>query len=272
MVKAVAYIRVSTEEQAREGRASLPAQRARLEAYAQEQELEIVEWYEDAGVSAYKETANREGFNSAIGRALAGDINAFLVLDMSRFYRDSYKAAHYTHLLASSGITLHTVAQQADTATPEGELMQWLNMGLARLESRQNAARVIRAQKQNLEMRDAETGWAYQNGGQPLFGYTALRRPAGRNRKGAVAYKQLWVLDEAKSLVARCTAGREKCWSGGLLEKVTTSSPHGLRPPVSLHCVAPSGPRAPSPTCSGSLPCCAIRAGRSGTCTTSAAS
>jgi hypothetical protein len=87
-------------------------------------------------------------------------------------------------------------------------------MGLARLESRQNAARVIRAQRQNLEMRDAETGWCYQNGGQPLFGYAPLRRPAGRNRKGAVAYKQLWVLDESE------VAGKERWeWAREMLDR-----------------------------------------------------
>ena len=45
------YLRVSTEDQAREG-FSLPEQKERLEAYCKFNGYEIVEYYEDAGISA----------------------------------------------------------------------------------------------------------------------------------------------------------------------------------------------------------------------------
>ena len=45
------YMRVSTEDQAREG-FSLPEQKERLEAYCKFKGYEIVDYYEDAGVSA----------------------------------------------------------------------------------------------------------------------------------------------------------------------------------------------------------------------------
>ncbi len=49
--KTVAYLRVSTEKQADKG-VSLDAQRAKVEAYAQLYELDLVEVVVDAGVSA----------------------------------------------------------------------------------------------------------------------------------------------------------------------------------------------------------------------------
>ena len=45
------YMRVSTEDQAREG-FSLPEQRERLETFCKFKGYEIVDYYEDAGISA----------------------------------------------------------------------------------------------------------------------------------------------------------------------------------------------------------------------------
>ena len=45
------YLRVSTEDQAREG-FSLPEQRERLETFCKFKGYEIVDYYEDAGISA----------------------------------------------------------------------------------------------------------------------------------------------------------------------------------------------------------------------------
>ena len=49
-VRAIGYIRVSTEEQAREG-ISLENQRAKIEAYCSLSDLELIEVIEDAGKS-----------------------------------------------------------------------------------------------------------------------------------------------------------------------------------------------------------------------------
>ena len=45
------YLRVSTEDQAREG-FSLPEQKERLESYCKFNNYKIVDYYEDAGISA----------------------------------------------------------------------------------------------------------------------------------------------------------------------------------------------------------------------------
>lgn len=52
-VRAGLYMRVSTEDQAREV-FSLPKQKERLEAYCKLNNFEIVDYYEDAGISAKK--------------------------------------------------------------------------------------------------------------------------------------------------------------------------------------------------------------------------
>lgn len=60
MEKAICYIRVSTEEQARAG-VSLEAQEEKLRAYCQLQGLEILEIVREEGVSASKPLGTRPG-------------------------------------------------------------------------------------------------------------------------------------------------------------------------------------------------------------------
>lgn len=64
MKKAVAYLRVSTESQVREG-TSLEAQRAKIEAWATVHDHELICIEEDAGISG-KLIRNREGLQRAI--------------------------------------------------------------------------------------------------------------------------------------------------------------------------------------------------------------
>lgn len=49
------YMRVSTEDQAREG-FSLPEQKERLESFCKFKGYEIIDYYQDAGISAKKVT------------------------------------------------------------------------------------------------------------------------------------------------------------------------------------------------------------------------
>ena len=50
-MRAVAYMRVSTADQAGEDRYGLPAQREVIVAYAQAHDIEILGWYADEGLS-----------------------------------------------------------------------------------------------------------------------------------------------------------------------------------------------------------------------------
>ena len=60
--KAIGYIRVSTDEQAREG-ISLENQRAKIETYCSLNDLELAEIIEDAGKSG--KDLNREGMQAS---------------------------------------------------------------------------------------------------------------------------------------------------------------------------------------------------------------
>ena len=76
-MKAIAYVRVSTEEQATEG-VSLEAQTKTLEAYATMKNIELVDIVADQGVSAGKKLSTRRGGNRVAELARKGKVDAVL--------------------------------------------------------------------------------------------------------------------------------------------------------------------------------------------------
>ena len=82
--RAVAYLRVSTEKQADKG-VSLDAQRAKVTAYAELYDLELVEVIVDAGVSA--KTLDRPGLGRALAMLRKGAADALLVVKLDRLTR-----------------------------------------------------------------------------------------------------------------------------------------------------------------------------------------
>jgi site-specific DNA recombinase len=83
-MKAVAYLRCSTEDQATRG-VSLEAQRAKVEAYAGLYDLQLVAVVEDAGVSA--RTLDRPGLQKALAMLARGEAQALIVLKLDRLTR-----------------------------------------------------------------------------------------------------------------------------------------------------------------------------------------
>jgi site-specific DNA recombinase len=83
-MKAVGYIRVSTDEQANEG-VSLDNQRKRIEAFCIAKEWELVNLYEDAGKSG--KDLNRDGIQKLIKDSCKGLFEAVIVYKVDRISR-----------------------------------------------------------------------------------------------------------------------------------------------------------------------------------------
>ena len=87
-VRAGLYMRVSTEDQAREG-FSLPEQRERLETFCKFKGYEIVDYYEDAGISA--KTGNyRPEFERLKEDIKSRRINTIIALKLDRITRSIF--------------------------------------------------------------------------------------------------------------------------------------------------------------------------------------
>ena len=156
MDKAVCYIRVSTEEQAREG-VSLEAQEERLRAYCKMTGLEVVEMIREGGVSATKLLKDRPGgkiLTELINNKKANHVVAF---KLDRLFRNAEDALHQTKEWDKKGVTLHLVdmgGQALNTKSAMGRFFLNVMAGFAELERNLIAERTATAlnhKKKNLE-------------------------------------------------------------------------------------------------------------------------
>jgi predicted site-specific integrase-resolvase len=92
-MKAAGYIRVSTEDQAKEG-VSLENQKAKIRAYAELKDLELTEIIEDAGISA--KNLRRPGMQRVLQLARSGEIKAVIVFKLDRMFRSTVDALETT--------------------------------------------------------------------------------------------------------------------------------------------------------------------------------
>jgi site-specific DNA recombinase len=123
-MKAVGYIRVSTNEQARES-VSLDNQRARIEAYCLYKHFELIDMIEDAGISGGK-NKGRPGFMVLLDRIESNGIEAIVLYSLERLSRDMLTLLALERFLDERDIELHTVEGQVDTSMPDG----WLNVAM----------------------------------------------------------------------------------------------------------------------------------------------
>jgi len=194
--RAYVYIRVSHEDSA-DRRTSLETQRRDTERYASREGIEILEWFEEPGKSAFKDAEKRVEFGRMIRQA-KGDprVSLILVWKSDRFSRDRYQAATIKGELAASGIRVVSVLEPYDSTTTSGIVLESVTDAMNQIRSIEIGQVTHRSLLVNCEMRDAESGWAYKNGGLAQFGYKNHRVYADSYRKYQRISHCIWLLDD----------------------------------------------------------------------------
>jgi site-specific DNA recombinase len=136
-MKAVTYVRVSTDEQATEG-VSLDAQAAKLAAWANLNDAEIIGSYSDAGISGCRE--DRPGLTAAIAHACKEGA-VVVVYSLSRLSRSTTLTIKLADELAKHGADLVSLSEKIDTTTAAGRMVFRLLSSLAEFERDQIAER-----------------------------------------------------------------------------------------------------------------------------------
>lgn len=126
------YVRVSTDEQARDG-VSLDAQRSRVRAYAEAKGLVMVDVLADEGASG--KTLDRPALSDLLQRCRNGEVAHVVVWRLDRLTRCTrHLLALVEDLFLSRQIELHSVSESLDTSTPHGRFVLTLFGGLAQME------------------------------------------------------------------------------------------------------------------------------------------
>jgi DNA invertase Pin-like site-specific DNA recombinase len=186
---AVLYIRVSTDEQVRQG-VSLGAQEERLRAYCTMRGLEVVDVIRDEGVSAFKHLHTRPGGAALLQAIAAGKAAHVVALKLDRLFRNAADALALTEKWNRAGVALHLVdmgGAAMDTASPTGRMMLTMLAGFAEFERALISERTAQALTYKRDQRQAyaPTPYGYRRKGARLEAHRRELATVERIRKWA---------------------------------------------------------------------------------------
>lgn len=119
-MKAIGYVRVSTEEQANSG-LSLDMQKTKIRAQAEALGFELIEVIEDAGRSG--KDLHRPGAERLLEQVRARAVDAVIVLKLDRLTRSVRDLGFLLDLFTKSNVAFIAVVDAINTATASGRFM-----------------------------------------------------------------------------------------------------------------------------------------------------
>ena len=152
-MKAIGYIRVSTEEQAKNG-ISLDMQRAKIEAYAALEDMDLVETVADEGLSGCS-IKGRPGIQKVLEMVKAKQINAVIVYKLDRLARNTIEALQVAKLMDRHGVALHSITEKLDTKSAMGRFFFTLMASIAEMERGIIGERICAAMSRKREKGEA---------------------------------------------------------------------------------------------------------------------
>jgi len=133
------YMRVSTEDQAKEG-FSLPEQRERLEMFCKFKGYEVIDYYEDAGISA-KTGNHRPEFERLKEDIKARKINTIVALKLDRITRSIYDWENLMTFLDENEAYIDCVNDEINTTNANGKMISRLLMSVSQNEIERTSER-----------------------------------------------------------------------------------------------------------------------------------
>ena len=159
------YLRVSTEDQAREG-FSLPEQKERLETFCKFKGYEIVDYYEDAGISV--KTGNyRPEFERLKEDIKSKRINTIIALKLDRITRSIFDWEKLMTFLDENDAYIDCANDEVNTTNANGKMVSRLLMSVSQNEIERTSERtkvgLAGAIKQGHLPSQAPLGYKHEN-------------------------------------------------------------------------------------------------------------
>lgn len=222
--RAVAYLRVSTDEQ----HLGPEAQRAALEAWAAREGVVVVAWHTDAGVSGATPIAHRPGLTAALADLAVHGAGLLAVSRRDRLARDVMAAAMTERLAADAGARVVSAAGEGTEGgdDPAAALMRRMVDAFAEYERALIAARTRAAMAAM-----ARRGEAI---GHPRLGFRVVDgRPVVDTAEAEMVARAVTLRGEGLSLRALA----ERLTAEGYATRA--GRPHNLRSVSALLAAAP---------------------------------
>ena len=120
MLKSAVYVRVSTDEQAREGY-SIRAQIDKLKSYVQIKEWGLYKVYADEGISG-KNITDRPAINELLTDIKSGHVDNVVVYKIDRLTRSTRDLIELTDIFKKHNCSFNSIMESIDTQTASGRM------------------------------------------------------------------------------------------------------------------------------------------------------
>lgn len=174
-MRAIGYIRVSTQGQAEDG-VSMDAQEAKVRAWAELNGGAEVVIFRDEGISGSR-SDNREGLQAALGAVDRGD--ALVVYSLSRLSRSTKETLAISEALQKQGADLVSLSEKIDTTTAAGKMVFRMLAVLSEFERDQISDRTkaaLQYKKQNGEKTGGDVPFGYRARSGKLYAHAGEQR------------------------------------------------------------------------------------------------
>ncbi len=192
--RAIAYLRVSTEDQS----LGPEAQRAQIEAWAARAGVEVVAWFADHGVSGSKPLEERPQLFAALGALRESGAGVFLVAKRDRLARDTVVAGMIDRAVATAGGVVVAADGVGNGEAPADQFMRSIIDAAAQYERAMIRARTKAALKVKRDRGEltgeAPLGWHVGADGkalEPDAGERALVDRAKALRAGGLSFSKV---------------------------------------------------------------------------------
>ena len=140
-IKAVIYIRVSSEEQVKHGY-SLQSQRERLIDYCKEHRYQLINIYVDEGKSARSKLKNRKALLQLVEDAKKSKFNRIIIWRLDRWFRNIADYYKIQEILDQYHVDWECSDEEYNTTTSNGRLHLNIKLSIAQNESDQTSDRI----------------------------------------------------------------------------------------------------------------------------------
>lgn len=195
-MKAIVYVRVSTEEQGKSG-LGLEAQRQKALAYCQLHDHEVVEVVEDAGASG--KSLDRPGMARVLQAVEHGLVEVVVVAKLDRATRSVRDLGELLERFGRSKVALASVSEHLDTSTAAGRMVVGMLGVIAQWEretivERITDAMAVKRRRGERVSRFAPTGWKFDGdrvvedaSGQAALALACEKRASGHSLRDIAA-------------------------------------------------------------------------------------
>jgi len=174
-MKAIGYIRVSTETQVREGQ-GLEVQAEQIKKYCKANKLDLVSIYEDKGISGAKAdeeslTIDREGLQDMLADIPTTDVKYIVVLNTSRLWRSDLVKVLIQRELKKHQVDVKAIDQPTYSIYSKSDPSQFLINGMMELLDQYQRLEIALKLKRGKINKAKQGGFA---GGTRALGYRKI--------------------------------------------------------------------------------------------------